>query len=277
MRGMRAHHRLHRSNDADFLPPAPPSWAALPLPWWMKALRQLRPLFSALAAPFVLYRRKRNAPTRVAGLRLNTRLDVFHPRYFWSTRLLLRRLDSLPLAGKTVLDMGTGTGVIGIYAARKGARVTAVDINPSAVELAGENAALHGVTGRMSCNVSDLFAAIATGTRFDLIVFNPPFYAGAPASAAEAAFFAGDGFSSVERFLEEARAYLAPKGSVIMILTSDMPLVAIDAMRQRYGYRIASHQFFRHLFEIFHILQLTCSAPPDRQAAPISNHAKRIP
>lgn len=48
--------------------------------------------------------------------------------------------------GKRALDMGCGTGVLGIYAAKAGMQVTAIDIDEKAVENTIENAELNGVT-----------------------------------------------------------------------------------------------------------------------------------
>ncbi len=66
-----------------------------------------------------------------------------------TTTLCLELLDALEvgggLAGRTVADIGCGTGVLAIAAARWGAHVTAVDVDPDAVEVTRENAARNGV------------------------------------------------------------------------------------------------------------------------------------
>lgn len=59
----------------------------------------------------------------------------------------LEALAGLELAGRSVLDVGTGTGVLAIAAARRGAGpVTGVDVDLDAVEVARANAAANGVT-----------------------------------------------------------------------------------------------------------------------------------
>lgn len=76
-----------------------------------------------------------------------------------------------PLDGLSVLDLGSGSGILGIAAARLGAAaVTCVDVNPEAVEAARRNAAANGVAGRLAHRrgtVCDL-----DGERFDLVVAN---------------------------------------------------------------------------------------------------------
>ena len=67
-----------------------------------------------------------------------------------TTQLCLKVLRSLgSLEGKTVLDFGSGSGILGIQAARQGARVYCVEIDPLANENARENAALNGVGDRI--------------------------------------------------------------------------------------------------------------------------------
>jgi ribosomal protein L11 methyltransferase len=63
-----------------------------------------------------------------------------------STRLCLAALQALPLAGRSVVDAGTGSGVLAIAAARLGARhVVAFDDDPDALESASANVALNGI------------------------------------------------------------------------------------------------------------------------------------
>ena len=74
--------------------------------------------------------------------------------------------------------MGTGSGVCAVFAARHAHRVVAVDINPGAVRCAALNALLNHVEARIEVRQGDLFAPVAR-ERFDLVLFNPPFFVGA--------------------------------------------------------------------------------------------------
>lgn len=85
------------------------------------------------------------------------------------TRALAEAAAQFPGPGRA-LDMGTGTGYIGIYLALHGWEVDATDVSPRAVELARRNAAANGAAVRVY--QSDLFDRVE-GT-FDLILFNPP-------------------------------------------------------------------------------------------------------
>lgn len=73
-----------------------------------------------------------------------------------STRLCLRALQALPLAGRSVLDVGTGSGVLAIAAARRGAAsVVAVDTDRDAVATALANVALNAVSRRVRVRCDD--------------------------------------------------------------------------------------------------------------------------
>ena len=63
--------------------------------------------------------------------------------------------------GQTVLDVGTGTGILAITALLCGARdALAVDIDPTAVRVAAENVRINGLEGRVTCRQGDLISAV---------------------------------------------------------------------------------------------------------------------
>ncbi len=91
------------------------------------------------------------------------------------TLMLLTRLN-IP-AGATVLDMGCGYGIIGLYAASHGAQlVHLTDNNLLAVLSSRESLALNGVRNAMVYG-GDLFSPLGE-TKYDLVLSNPPFHAG---------------------------------------------------------------------------------------------------
>ena len=70
-----------------------------------------------------------------------------------------------------VLDIGTGSGNLAVAVAwkHKKAQVTAVDLSPEALAVAGRNAARHGVADRVRFLEGDLFAPLSSEDRFDFI------------------------------------------------------------------------------------------------------------
>jgi len=107
--------------------------------------------------------------------------DVLIPRP--ETELLVLTLIELarqrPAAAITICDVGTGSGVIAVTAARHlpQSRVTAIDLSPGALEVARGNAQRHGVSERVEMIAGDLLAAIPAERRFDFVVSNPPYVA----------------------------------------------------------------------------------------------------
>ncbi|MCO5297636.1 MAG: 50S ribosomal protein L11 methyltransferase [Fimbriimonadaceae bacterium] len=88
-----------------------------------------------------------------------------------TTRMCLRLLEGLPLEGRTVLDVGCGSGILSIAAAKAGAAsVLGVDIEPGAVEVARRNAAVNGVT--LELREQDALGEAEDGVRWDVILSN---------------------------------------------------------------------------------------------------------
>jgi SAM-dependent methyltransferase len=117
--------------------------------------------------------------------------------------------------GLRVFDVGTGTGVLGILLARRGARqVVATDLEPRAVSCASENAARFGVEKSFHAKHADLFPE---GTA-DLVVFNPPWLPLSPTSGIERALYDED-HALLRRFLSTVPAQLAPGGEAWLILS----------------------------------------------------------
>jgi methylase of polypeptide subunit release factors len=137
-----------------------------------------------------------------------------------------------------VLDLGTGSGIGAIFAARHAARVVATDINPEAVRCVRLNAIAHHLENKIETRTGDLFAPVGDET-FDLILFNPPFYHGHARDAADAAWRSPDVF---ERFLRELPCHLSENGRALVVLSSDGELshalsnarhLAVRAIRRR--------------------------------------------
>ncbi|WP_030391734.1 MULTISPECIES: HemK2/MTQ2 family protein methyltransferase [Kitasatospora] len=119
--------------------------------------------------------------------------------------------------GDRVLDMGTGSGSLALIAAKKGADVLAVDLNPDAVAAVRVNAELNQVADRVEARESDVFAAVEG--RFDLIVFNPPFQWFAAADYADVAG-TDAGYRALTRFFAEARDHLTEGGRMVLFFST---------------------------------------------------------
>ncbi len=154
---------------------------------------------------------------RVNGVPFIVMPTVFNPKVPRTGEFLASLLDSRLVARDwEVLDMGTGSGVCAVFAAKHAQRVVAVDINPAAVRCAAINAHLNHLEHKIEVRLGDLFAAVAD-ERFDLILFNPPFLRGAPRDDRDRAWRSSD---MAERFAAGLGAQLRPGGSALVLLST---------------------------------------------------------
>src|SRR5450755_4039521 len=136
--------------------------------------RFLRRFIHFFSYHLILSRRSTRV-TRAAGFRLTVRPTVFHPRYFISSECFAEFIGGLDLSGKHVVDIGTGSGILALAAARAGAEnVTATDINPNAALTAAENARANGMGDRVAAVCTNLLSALAPRPLFDVILSSPP-------------------------------------------------------------------------------------------------------
>ena len=91
-----------------------------------------------------------------------------------TTRLCLSLMEKHLKKDMTVLDMGTGSGILAIYAAKMGAeKIDAYDIDPVAVKVAKENFVENSVEDKIYCKVSDLMQnADKTREKYDFVCAN---------------------------------------------------------------------------------------------------------
>ena len=144
-----------------------------------------------------------------------------HPHYgvFSPVRgeyLTLMSRAPLPDGVEVAFDIGTGTGVVAALLARRGvARVVATDIDPRALVCAKENLDRLGFGERVRLEAADLFPQ----GRAKLIVCNPPWLPGKPASPIERAIFDPDS-RMLKGFLAGLADHLAPGGEGWLVMSN---------------------------------------------------------
>lgn len=171
---------------------------------------------------------------RVLGLILNVGPSVFHPSLYFSSKFMGRFIQTLDLENKTVIDVGTGSGILAITAAKKGAKVTAIDINPKAVEIARLNSELNNL--KIEVLESDLFSEVQA--KFDVVVVNPPYFMNKVKSVGEYAWNAGENAEYFYRFFNELPSVLKAKSDVFMVLASNCDINRIIDIATQNGFSV---------------------------------------
>jgi len=199
-------------------------------PW----LRAVTLLWLHLKKPFLLPRVRKHVLESVRGVPLLVWPDVLNPVVFRSGKYFAEIIDSLPHGEGHALDVGTGSGICAIFAARQGYHVIAVDINPEAVRCAKINCLLNAVDSRVDVRQGDLFDQVR-GQRFDLIMFNPPFFRGEPKSLFDMSWRSRD---IMERFAANLADILTDQGQALILLSTDGDCGSLVAALQANGFSL---------------------------------------
>ncbi|MEO5776428.1 MAG: methyltransferase [Flavobacterium sp.] len=155
--------------------------------------------------------------------------EVFPPHLTFSTNILLAFVNKLDLQNKSFLELGCGSGIISLLAAKKGADVTASDVNQIALDFLETNASKNNL--KLKIINSDLFDNIKNQT-FDYIIINPPYYPKTPKNIKEHAWYCGENFDYFERLFVQLPNYLAIS-NCYMILSQDCDIEKIKAIALR--------------------------------------------
>jgi len=147
---------------------------------------------------------------------------------------------------KSVLDMGTGSGILAETALAAGAKsILAVDINPEAVQ--------HVNKKGISSRVSDLFSEVPES--FDIIIFNPPYLPRAESEDFESETITtggSQGHEIIQKFLQEAKPHLDSDGKILLLFSSLTGKEKVDNLITKEDYKFkcleTKKMFFEELF-----------------------------
>lgn len=188
------------------------------------------------------------------GKKFFVRKNVFSP--FIDNRVLTNclKVDK----GESVLDVCTGSGVIGVFAAYKGAaRVVGTDINPDAVECAKRNAQLHGFENIMDFRACDMFGAIGENERFDVITGNLPFRNKKAKDLAELSMW-DTNLQAHRKFFKGVNNFLRPGGRIYLSQANFGAVKEMKSLARKagFGVRLAGQERKEGTSLVFYAFEL---------------------
>jgi release factor glutamine methyltransferase len=139
------------------------------------------------------------------------------------------------LKNQLFLELGAGSGLIALYAARQGAHVMATDINPMAIH----SLTMNSQSNRIPLTIieSDLFINIPQQV-FDIIAINPPYYKKQPRTPAEYAWYCGEQGEYFRQLFNGLQQYMHPQSNVLMVLSDGCDLQMIREMASANGFHL---------------------------------------
>lgn len=178
-------------------------------------------------------------------------MAIYYPRE--DSYLLEKHVKRLAFG--SVLDMGTGTGIQALAAAKskRVKKVLAADIDKGSIEYCRNNSRHK----KIRYKVSDLFKNIPN-TLFDTIVFNPPYLPQEKKTRMIAVEGGKKGHEVIARFLEKAGDYLKPDGNILLLFSSlTSRQVVEDLLRKKlleFKMIDSIHYFFEELY-VYNIIK----------------------
>jgi methylase of polypeptide subunit release factors len=193
---------------------------------------KVHPLVNFLSLLWVIPKREylrrvrfgRTVTEHVAGNEIVVLPDVFNPVLFRTGRYFAEFLAEADLPATTrphgdtarALDLGCGSGVLGLVMATRGFVVDGVDINTEAVRCARSNAERNQLETQITVYHGDLFEPVSD-RKYDVITFSPPSFRGEPTSKFDLSWRSTDVF---ERFAAAVPGALEPDGVALVLQTS---------------------------------------------------------
>jgi release factor glutamine methyltransferase len=153
-----------------------------------------------------------------------------HPEVYEPAEDTFQLLEALKIKrDDTILEIGTGCGMIALDCARRGAHVVCTDLNPYAVALTKRNIQrnIKKLKGHIEVRHGDLFKVLQQNERFNIVIFNPPYLPTKPSERIggtglfDLATDGGpDGLSITKRFIEELPEHIEKNGCAYLVFSS---------------------------------------------------------
>jgi len=162
------------------------------------------------------------------GLRIRIYPSVFHPKYFFSTSLLLEFMNTVSLKEKKFCEVGAGSGLISFVAFQKGADVTAIEYNQIAIKGLTENFESNfGKKENFRILFSDLFDNVPA-QQFDILFINPPYFFKKISSETTMAWNCGENGEYFIKLFSSLRNFCHAHSEIYMVLADNCDINRIS-------------------------------------------------
>lgn len=187
------------------------------------------------------------------GLEIDSGDDVYAPSddSFLAADMVDSTISEMG-KGLDVLDMGCGTGILGLVAANmyNVERVVFADINESAIDFCRKNIKSNIGILHAECSVvkSNLFSNV--DGRFDFIIFNAPYLPDDDRIKLSESWYGGDGGVELSiRFLDDAVGHLKPNGRILLVESSFGEIGRLYKALEASGFSIKKERRIHITFE----------------------------
>ena len=162
--------------------------------------------------------------------------NVFSPKYFTDSLWFAENLADI-VGQSSLLEIGTGTGIIALFSALNGANVAATDLNPNAIKNAKYNFEKYEV--QIGTYSGDMYEPLPKDSRFDFIFWNHPFNRGNDPNE-EILLRAGFDFQykSLDKYIADAHKHLTEDGRLLLGTGSFAEIDKIEEIASSHGYSL---------------------------------------
>jgi methylase of polypeptide subunit release factors len=170
----------------------------------------------------------------VNGINIKILPGVFSPEIFFESRWFAEKISKIA-AGKRLLEIGPGTGIIGLSAANNGAEVTVVDVNEDAVKNTRLNFVDHGLN--VDAYLGSVYEPLDISKKHDVIFWNHPFNKTEQMDTDSFLKSVFDyQYEHLETYIREGGKYLSSEGRLLLGTSNIADLDEIKELANKYDY-----------------------------------------
>jgi release factor glutamine methyltransferase len=183
----------------------------------------IKSILQPLLGSYNQWLHKNTVSFKYENIPVNILPGVYSPKKHFSTTMFLSYLSTVDVDGKTVLELGCGSGLISGYCASKGAMVTASDINDSALTELSVQARDN------NWDVISVFSNLFENLHFhfDYILINPPIKSNPKSRKLDSGDFAGENFEYFDSLFQQLKVRTLRDTEVLIFLPEEAELFSI--------------------------------------------------